>query len=97
MKNRVLGNQTMCKVGSQRRTIWRAGRQRRACGYNSTSGLISMIGALVMKNRVVGSLCRAIWSLCRAILRIGSQCREPVQGLGVSILHPVWLLCLEPL
>ena len=45
-----------------------------------------VVGAIVMKNRVVrisvGSQRNAIW-------RAGSQCREPVQGLGVSILLPV--------
>src|SRR6218665_974975 len=65
MKNRVVGNQTMCNVGNQRRTIWRAGSQRRSCDYNSTSDL-------EMKNRVVGA---SVGSQCRAILRTGSQRR----------------------
>src|SRR6218665_2318156 len=47
MKNRVVGNQTMCKVGNQRRTIWRAGGQCRSCDYNSTSGLVSSVPTLL--------------------------------------------------
>ena len=61
-------------------------------GCNSTFSLVTRFGALVMKNRVVGSQTRAILragTLHRAICRAESQCREPVQGLGVSILLPV--------
>ena len=67
MKNRVVGNQTMCKLGNHRRTIQRAGSQCRSCDYNSTFDL-------EMKNRVVGA---TVGSQYRAICRTGSQRREP--------------------
>src|SRR6218665_2949532 len=44
-------------------------------GCNSTSSLVSLFGALVMKNRVVGSQCRANGSQTRSIMRAGSQRR----------------------
>ena len=47
MMNRVVGNQTMCKVGNPHRTIWRAGSQCRTCDYNSTSGLVSVLTTLL--------------------------------------------------
>ena len=53
------------RVGSQCRAICRTGSQFRGC--NSTSDLVTMFVAHVMKNRVVGS---QTW----AILRAGSQC-----------------------
>src|SRR6218665_962827 len=48
MKNRVLGNQTMCKLGNHHRTIQRAGSQCRSCDYNSTSGLVSVLTTLLL-------------------------------------------------
>src|SRR6218665_2757266 len=47
VKNCVVGDQTMCKVGNQRRTIWRARSQCRSCDYNSTSGLVSSVPTLL--------------------------------------------------
>jgi len=44
-------------------------------GCNSTSSLVTMFGALIMKNRVVGSQCRAIGSQTIGIMRSGSQHR----------------------
>ena len=61
------------RVGSQCMAICRTGSQCRGC--NSTSSLVSMFGALVMKNRVVGSQTRAIWSQHGAICRAESQRR----------------------
>src|SRR6218665_452635 len=69
MKPRVVG----ASVGSQYRSIYRTGSQFRGC--NSTSDLVTMFGALDMKNQVVGSQIRAIGSRHRAIYRAESQCR----------------------
>ena len=60
-------------VGSQSRAIWRAGSQCGGC--NSTFHLVTMFGALEMKNRVVWSQCRAIGSQTIGIVRSGSQRR----------------------
>src|SRR6218665_3302964 len=60
-------------VWSQRMAICRTGSQCREC--NSTSSLVTMFGALDMKNRVVGSQIRAIGSRHRVIYRAESQHR----------------------
>ena len=60
-------------IWSQCRAICRTGSQCRGC--NSTSSLVSMFGALEMKNRVVGSQSRAIGSQHGAICRAESQRR----------------------
>ena len=47
MKNHVVGNHTICKVGNQHRTIWRAGNQCRSRDYNSASGVVSSLYTLL--------------------------------------------------
>src|SRR6218665_1409545 len=69
MKPRVVGG----RVGSQYMSICRTGSQFRGC--NSTSSLVTRCGALIMKNRVVGSQIRAIGSRHMVIYRAESQHR----------------------
>src|SRR6218665_2307785 len=78
MKNRVVG----ASVGSQRRVICRAESQCRGC--NSTSSLVSMFGALVMKNRVVGASVGLNGGLGASAMFYG--------GLGASVGHVTIIL-----
>src|SRR6218665_1654043 len=60
-------------------------------GCNSTSSLVTMFGALDMKNRVVGSQIRAIGIQYRSIYRAESQCRARgrMSSGVVSPLYPL--------
>src|SRR6218665_177786 len=66
-------------------------------GCNSTSSLVSMFGALEMKNRVVGSQIRAIGSQRRAIYRAESQRRaKEAQQSDTELLLIPLLLWVPP-
>src|SRR6218665_4147411 len=85
MMNRVVGNQTMCKVGNPHRTIWRAGSQCRTCDYNSTSGLVSVLTTLLWLPQLNSSPVRPNSFKLAIILHSGHFYSAPSSPLKSSV------------